>query len=542
MMGKVDIPLFDQEPEKKKELPRCAWCGSFSRTICGRCKVRAYCSAECQRNDWKAGHQTACSAATRQESPPAEHFTFYDIPYIAHWAINLRRWTVQRESREFEFLLSRLPESAREFIKGRRHWRSMKVALARELVVRRMAEILTQGQWEKTSWKHDRRTGRDYLVDRSSYVWTGQKYINANVRFPNFNFSLCESGEYLFATSHPSALTGVYAAPPLTLQPLPDPIEAFASQLDDVMRVSTEGSDGIEAPALASPSTAVLSATAATSVQGSLIAIEPTSRSLEGCTTDLATRECFGTKIAAADTARKPEEAEPTVEHIVAAESATVETGSNNSGATEFAAGRLAAEATDVKEGESETVDEEPMFGEDELLAICAPEENLERQRRFRQAMVGKMAYCRTIGEKSLCRWSEVVLECSPVDPCYGGELQPQDPDALPEAAGNGHRRHHLIVKGTRQKKWRCEVHNLNGYCIVVARAPAEEAQDYEGQFTSTQAARFADIDQYDKVLEHEEPRFIEVPIMQLLPDKYHSDYIRACGRGEKGEQVRMNH
>ena len=42
--------------------------------------------------------------------------------------------------------------------------------------------------------------------------------------------------------------------------------------------------------------------------------------------------------------------------------------------------------------------------------------------------------------------------------------------------------------------------------------------------------------------MEHPEPEFIDVPIQQLLPDKWHSDYVRACGGGEKGEQTRMNY
>lgn len=41
-----------------------------------------------------------------------------------------------------------------------------------------------------------------------------------------------------------------------------------------------------------------------------------------------------------------------------------------------------------------------------------------------------------------------------------------------------------------------------------------------------------------DKALEHDEPEFLEVPIQQLLPEKWHSDYVRACGGGERGEQL----
>lgn len=466
-MGRVDIPFIDNEPEKKKELPPCAWCGSPSLTVCGRCKSRAYCSTECQRNDWKSGHQTACAHVNaRPAEPEEEQFIFYDVPYVAHWAINVRRWGMQRESREFEFLLSKLPEEAQHFIRGRKQWRRVKIALARELAVRRMAEILTQGQWEKTDWKQDRRTGRDYLVGRSDYVWTGSKYINSNVRFPNFNFSICDSGEYLFVVSHPAALTGVWAAPALRHEPLPDPVEEFAAQLDEARR------------------------------------IEERSREAEAQREDAA--------------APVPIEEEVIIEDVTAAEEAAIPVDDEVAGGASV----------------------ETMVGDMELLDICAPDQKEERQERLRQALVAKMAYFRTIGQKRNCRWTEVALEPSPVGPdCPGGESE-----FHPEAsAAQGRRRHHLNFNGTRQTKWRCEVHKFRGYCLVVTRAPPEEAIDIDGEFTSTQAARFVDIDQYDKILDHAEPDFREVPIIQLLPESWHSDYNRACGLGEKGEQVRIN-
>ena len=44
-MGRVDIPLGpDPGPETAEAFPRCAWCGDASKTVCGRCKVRAYCA------------------------------------------------------------------------------------------------------------------------------------------------------------------------------------------------------------------------------------------------------------------------------------------------------------------------------------------------------------------------------------------------------------------------------------------------------------------------------------------------------------------
>lgn len=61
-------------------------------------------------------------------------------------------------------------------------------------------------------------------------VWTGQKYQNSNRRFPNFNFSMFDTDDYLFLVTHPLAITGVYASGPLT-DAMPDPQEAFADEL-----------------------------------------------------------------------------------------------------------------------------------------------------------------------------------------------------------------------------------------------------------------------------------------------------------------------
>merc|ERR1719265_1874431 len=122
--------------------------------------------------DWKSGHQTACFVAPVREPEQKEpDFQFYHVPYVAHWAINLRRWQMKKDSREFEFLLQRIPEEEiRHRIRQKKTWRGSKIALLRELVVRRLSEILTQGMWHKTYWRHDSRTGRDYLMERTEYV------------------------------------------------------------------------------------------------------------------------------------------------------------------------------------------------------------------------------------------------------------------------------------------------------------------------------------------------------------------------------------
>ena len=100
-MGRVDIPLGPQVEEK--QLPRCAWCGDVSRTVCGRCKSRAYCSSECQQLDWRSGHQTACAPAIAelQRGEEERSFQFYEVPYVARWAINLKDWKLRSDSKEY---------------------------------------------------------------------------------------------------------------------------------------------------------------------------------------------------------------------------------------------------------------------------------------------------------------------------------------------------------------------------------------------------------------------------------------------------------
>ena len=114
-----------------------------------------------------------------------------------------------------------------------------KLALAKELAVRRMAEILTQALWTKVDWRHEDATDRDFLLNKEEYIWTGEKYQNSNRRFPNFNFSIFDTEEYLFLVTHPLALTGVYASGPLT-DSMPDPREAFAEELKDLDEESKE--------------------------------------------------------------------------------------------------------------------------------------------------------------------------------------------------------------------------------------------------------------------------------------------------------------
>lgn len=430
-MGRVDIPLGPDPGPTAEAFPRCAWCGDASKTVCGRCKVRAYCSAECQQLDWKSGHQTACTPIVQRQLPVTEErFQFYEVPYVAHWAINLQNWKIKSNSKEYAFLLSRIPDAdVRRQITTQRSWPQAKLALAKELAVRRMAEILTQAMWTKVSWKHEDITDRDFLRNREEYVWTGQKYQNSNRRFPNFNFSMFDTDDYLFLVTHPLAITGVYASGPLT-DAMPDPREAFAEEMMDEVQ-------------------------------------------------------------------------------------------------------------TDIpSQGSEEDVEDSKMLGPAELREICEAESCRERRARLQHALVGKFAYFRTLGRTTGRQWSQVVLGQHPVaESVPGGTLDPDEADGPWRP-----RRHPLHVAGTQQSRWRCEVHRWREHHIVVCRGPPDEAMDPKGDFQETQAKRFPEIDTFDKALDHPEPEFIEVPIQHLLPEKWHSDYVRACGGGERGEQTRMNY
>lgn len=552
MVYKVDIPLAESAPAPAQAAPQCAWCGSPSKTVCGRCKVRAYCSNECQRLDWKSGHQTACSPSLPKPAPTEEEtFTFYHVPYVAHWAINLSAWNLKQGSREYDFLLSKVTEQAAiRRITKQKTWHGFKVALAKELAVCRMAEVLTQGIWQKTHWKHDRQTDREYLVDRNEYIWTGQRYVNSNVRFPNFNFSTVECGDYLFIVSHPAGLTGIYAAAPLqTVSTMPDPREAFAEQWAEAKEAAaddaSEQSDSVIIEDISSE-----------------VAARPANNiaeigTLQKCTVEKlgddadqvweeATTQDAGEDAAAwwADNSNwwestaSPEEwwgdgsdwwQEACGEEWQSWQNAEAD--------AEWQETRQVAEdkwqVTDEEEDATEQPDNQEdkhMLGQEEVLNICEPQDVEERRWRLRQAMAAKMAYYRTIGQRRARQWSQVRLEAQPVSL-----------DEVEETEIVFSQRHHLYIDGQRQNRWRCEVHDFRGYCLIVCRAPPEESEDSTGDFRETQAARHLEVDQYDKVLEHAEPPFVQVPIKELLPPAWHSDYVRACGGGERGDTLRMN-
>ena len=48
--------------------PRCAGCGVVAPHLrsCGACRSVAYCSTDCQRKHWRAGHKRECAALAAQ--------------------------------------------------------------------------------------------------------------------------------------------------------------------------------------------------------------------------------------------------------------------------------------------------------------------------------------------------------------------------------------------------------------------------------------------------------------------------------------------
>jgi len=447
-------------------------------------------------------------------------------------------------SKEFEFLLSKIPEEdIREGITKQKPWHQVKLALAKELAVRRMAEAMMQGRWDKTYWKHDKQTGRDFLTKRQEYIWTGKKYINSNLRYPNFNFSMMECGEYLFLVSHPVGLTGIYACAPLALTKLPDPREAFAAQLAESEGVEANENNEevlIEEVIGEEASFSEPRAHRELSANGEIgVAEVGPGEAVDNVREEAAVAE--EAEAGAQNTTNQEQvtaQDEATGKRHVESSTCVKEKGSESE-MTAFPADDVKQNSDGLIPSDAEGADaEDPqLFGLEELREVCFPEAADDRRLRFRLALVGKMAYYRTIGKSQGRQWSQVVLGQDVVGKdAVGGDLTKEDI----QMAGHA-RRHPLTVGGSRQNRWRCEVHPFRRYCVVVCRAPPEDAHDPEGEFTNTQAARFLNIDQYDKVLEHPEPPFIEVPIKQLLTEKDHSDYERACGRGERGEQLRMN-
>jgi hypothetical protein len=59
-----DTKPLDREAMAMGDPPEtCSGCGTPGSGFkkCGRCKTACYCSAECQKKDWKAGHKLQCS-------------------------------------------------------------------------------------------------------------------------------------------------------------------------------------------------------------------------------------------------------------------------------------------------------------------------------------------------------------------------------------------------------------------------------------------------------------------------------------------------
>ena len=61
----------------------CAVCGTCDAKRCVRCFEVAYCSKECQRKDWDAGHKVMCKIA--QETRRTQRLKEWkSVPQFAH--------------------------------------------------------------------------------------------------------------------------------------------------------------------------------------------------------------------------------------------------------------------------------------------------------------------------------------------------------------------------------------------------------------------------------------------------------------------------
>lgn len=478
---------------------------------------------------------------------------FYHIPHVARWAVDVRSWGIQRESRECRFLLGLLPDEDRELI-FHMAWDEAKRRVLKELLIRRMAEVLTQGMWKRVRWKHDEETDRDFLVEREQYVWTGKKYVNSNLRFPNFNFSVVDVGNFVLLVSHPHALTGVYAMEvqtrdprvefaeryarlrTATVQDLTEPVPPDVRPVEILERVLGEEPRAMTVPAKgkrnekgrvkgkgkAGKTGKFKGKGKGVSGRGQMVeaALDPP-RDGNGNETR---REVNHEQQQQQRPLQQPRQRnlEQALEHPDTQETEQ----------------QMRQEGARGKLEKSQVLDETTLFGDEELLALCEPQNVMERYWRRCLSLTGKSAYFKTLGKGRGRCWSSVVLGHDVVG-CNvpGGNL---DPDEVADKI-DGPRRHPLYLCGALQRQWRCEVHRFLEYCVVVCRGPPAEANDPEGEFTRTLADRFPEIDSYDQVLEHTEPAFIQVPLRFLLPEKYQTDYVRACGGGERGEQLRMN-
>lgn len=64
--GKARFP----RPLVSADMTRCVVCQEAAKSSCGRCRSVAYCSAECQKVDWKKGHKKKCKLLAEAKAEP----------------------------------------------------------------------------------------------------------------------------------------------------------------------------------------------------------------------------------------------------------------------------------------------------------------------------------------------------------------------------------------------------------------------------------------------------------------------------------------
>lgn len=116
---------------------------------------------------------------------------------------------------------------------SKRTFLEQKWKLAQVLMIKHLVFKTTQQRHNRVQIRRDDESDRDYIIERSLYIYNGEKYIVANSRFPNYNFSIARAGDYLFAVTHPLAVVGVAAALPLVIEGSEVPLESMKAKTEE---------------------------------------------------------------------------------------------------------------------------------------------------------------------------------------------------------------------------------------------------------------------------------------------------------------------
>jgi len=69
---------------------KCAYClTDVGRKLCSQCKLTRYCSRECQKSAWKAGHKLSCGRASGTDQPGSPALS----KWVEEWKGALMSWS-----------------------------------------------------------------------------------------------------------------------------------------------------------------------------------------------------------------------------------------------------------------------------------------------------------------------------------------------------------------------------------------------------------------------------------------------------------------